>query len=85
MVTDLVLVSGVWYATRRLPARQRDAAFALAGASAGLLIVDHIHFQYNGLLLGDKSLASQTRTCRMPLTMISRRCVPCAAEKHAHI
>lgn len=84
MVTDVVLVSSVWYATRQLPARRRDAAFALAVASAGLLIVDHIHFQYNGLLLGDKFLASQTHTCRMPLTMISRKYVPCPRGKHVH-
>jgi ALG6, ALG8 glycosyltransferase family len=34
------------------PQRQRDAVFALTVGSAGLLLVDHIHFQYNGLLLG---------------------------------
>ena len=34
------------------PQGQRDAVFALIVGSAGLLLVDHIHFQYNALLLG---------------------------------
>ena len=52
IVSDAVLVSGAWFATRREAAPCRSLAFFLLVANAGLLIVDHIHFQYNGLLLG---------------------------------
>ena len=38
-------------ATGLSPRRSR-LAFALVVAHAGLMLVDHIHFQYNGLLLG---------------------------------
>ena len=47
----MLLAAAAW-ATADAPLRKRDAAFALVAASAGLLLVDHIHFQYNGLLLG---------------------------------
>lgn len=52
IVSDAVLISGAWFATRREAAPCRSLAFFLLVANAGLLIVDHIHFQYNGLLLG---------------------------------
>lgn len=52
ILADGVLVSAAWYATRRFGEPQRSAAFLLIVANAGLLLVDHIHFQYNGLLLG---------------------------------
>jgi alpha-1,3-glucosyltransferase len=52
VVTDLVLVGAVLHALPRQRVKQRDVSFALVVAHAGLLLVDHIHFQYNGMLLG---------------------------------
>lgn len=52
IVSDAVLVAGAWFATRREREPQRSVLVFLLVANAGLLIVDHIHFQYNGLLLG---------------------------------
>ena len=52
IATDAVLIGAAWYATARIAEPRRSAAFLLIVCSAGLLIVDHIHFQYNGLLLG---------------------------------
>ncbi|CAL5226071.1 g8885 [Coccomyxa viridis] len=50
--TDAVLLSGLWLATRRRCGSQKKVTRYMVAANAGLLIVDHIHFQYNGLLLG---------------------------------
>lgn len=33
--------------------QQGDLAWLLVLGSPGLLLVDHIHFQYNGMLLGE--------------------------------
>ena len=52
IVADGVLISAAWYATRRFGEPRRSAAFLHIVANAGLLLVDHLHFQYNGLLLG---------------------------------
>ena len=54
IVTELVLMLAVHLHCERLKMRgaSRDAVFMLVSLSPGLLIVDHIHFQYNGLLLG---------------------------------
>lgn len=53
--TDAVLLSGLWLATRRRCGSQKKVTRYMVAANAGLLIVDHIHFQYNGLLLGTVS------------------------------
>lgn len=52
IVTDAVMVSAAWYATRRMQPGKASLVFFLILANPGLLLVDHIHFQYNGLLLG---------------------------------
>ncbi|KAK9812084.1 hypothetical protein WJX73_004950 [Symbiochloris irregularis] len=52
MLTDFVLISAAWFTSRKMPAAQSLAVFTLIVAHPALLIVDHIHFQYNGLLLG---------------------------------
>ena len=54
--TDAVLLNAAAYAldpaATGLSPRRSRLAFALVVAHAGLLLVDHIHFQYNGMLLG---------------------------------
>ena len=54
ILTDIVLYGAAWFGTRKYKEPMRNVAFLLAVANAGLLIVDHIHFQYNGLLLGKR-------------------------------
>lgn len=49
---DLSLLLGAGWASRRLKAGKRRLVYALVLWSPALLIVDHVHFQYNGLLLG---------------------------------
>ncbi|PKA58878.1 putative dolichyl pyrophosphate Glc1Man9GlcNAc2 alpha-1,3-glucosyltransferase [Apostasia shenzhenica] len=51
-ITDLLLLAGIHRVTRKLPHPRRRLALALVLWSPALLIVDHIHFQYNGFLLG---------------------------------
>jgi len=57
MVTDLVLLAGLALYIQSLPPRTRTpgrvgALGLLVLGSVGLLMVDHMHFQYNGMLLG---------------------------------
>ena len=58
IVTDGVLLAGAWALCASLwPRRNGDTAasavaIALACLNCGLLLVDHVHFQYNGFLLG---------------------------------
>ena len=54
IISDFCLIAGVWY---YLHVRKHDAFVSLTVTglivfNSGLLLVDHIHFQYNGMLLG---------------------------------
>eukprot|EP00891_Asterochloris_glomerata_P007261 jgi/Astpho2/7261/gw1.00113.40.1_t len=49
IISELVLVTAVLYMTSK---QSSDLAWLLVLGSPGLLLVDHIHFQYNGMLLG---------------------------------
>ncbi len=52
--------------------RSQVIIFALVVLNAGLLLVDHIHFQYNGLLLGILILClSFAQRCQYPATAIT--------------
>ena len=57
IVTDLVLALGAYLCCRSLNLKLQTSDITkavplLVLANAGLFIVDHIHFQYNGFLLG---------------------------------
>ena len=53
VLTDGVFLTGLWLATRKYSGSQKKVVRIMLAANAGLLVVDHIHFQYNGLLLGE--------------------------------
>ncbi|KAL0027413.1 hypothetical protein WJX79_009740 [Trebouxia sp. C0005] len=52
MVSELVLIAAVACACRGATEEKRVLMYLLILGSPGLLLVDHIHFQYNGMLLG---------------------------------
>lgn len=55
ILTELVLVFALHYFVKTAPAAQKTVSHAAALSillSPGLLIIDHIHFQYNGFLYG---------------------------------
>ncbi|XP_070033114.1 dolichyl pyrophosphate Glc1Man9GlcNAc2 alpha-1,3-glucosyltransferase isoform X1 [Nicotiana tomentosiformis] len=52
ILSDFVLVFGIYRLTRNLGYKERVLIWVLVIFSPGLVIVDHLHFQYNGFLLG---------------------------------
>lgn len=52
MVSDLVLHFAIYRITRKMESNKRRLIWVLVIWSPALLIVDHMHFQYNGFLLG---------------------------------
>jgi alpha-1,3-glucosyltransferase len=56
MITELLLDLATWRCMQALPlfrdARWRESVQALLLLNGGLIMVDHMHFQYNGMLLG---------------------------------
>ncbi|GFZ00729.1 ALG6, ALG8 glycosyltransferase family [Actinidia rufa] len=49
---DTVLIYGIYRLGRKLGSRERNLIWVLVVWSPALLIVDHLHFQYNGFLMG---------------------------------
>ncbi|XP_058731852.1 probable dolichyl pyrophosphate Glc1Man9GlcNAc2 alpha-1,3-glucosyltransferase [Vicia villosa] len=52
ILSDLSLLYGVYRLTRKLDSRKQKLIYSLVVWSPMLLIVDHVHFQYNGFLIG---------------------------------
>ncbi|CAN0900408.1 Probable dolichyl pyrophosphate Glc1Man9GlcNAc2 alpha-1,3-glucosyltransferase [Linum grandiflorum] len=52
ILSDLCLLYGVYRLTRKLEGKAKVLMWTLVVWSPALVIVDHIHFQYNGFLLG---------------------------------
>ncbi|XP_071692884.1 dolichyl pyrophosphate Glc1Man9GlcNAc2 alpha-1,3-glucosyltransferase-like [Rutidosis leptorrhynchoides] len=52
IASDTVLIYSVYRLTKNMELKKRLVIWVLLVWSPGLLIVDHMHFQYNGFLLG---------------------------------
>jgi alpha-1,3-glucosyltransferase len=55
ILSDVVLYAGAWVVSRAFHYRRKDmanATFMFIILNPGLLWLDHVHFQYNGMLLG---------------------------------
>lgn len=52
IVSDTILIYSIYKITKNLELKKRLLIWVLLVWSPGLLIVDHMHFQYNGFLLG---------------------------------
>lgn len=52
IVSDLWLLFGVYRLSKNLDVKRRNSIWVLIIWSPALVIVDHLHFQYNGFLLG---------------------------------
>lgn len=52
IMSDLSLLYGIYRLTRNLDSRRQKLIWVLVVWSPMLVIVDHLHFQYNGFLLG---------------------------------
>ncbi|KAL7609619.1 probable dolichyl pyrophosphate Glc1Man9GlcNAc2 alpha-1,3-glucosyltransferase [Lactuca sativa] len=52
IASDSILIYSIYKLTKNLNSKKRFLIWISVISSPGLLIVDHIHFQYNGFLLG---------------------------------
>lgn len=59
-MVDLVIIGATGFAASRaqLSPKEKIWLFAVVLSNAGLLMVDHVHFQYNGFLIGEAQLTS---------------------------